>query len=152
MTRKAVFDAFRTEFNTERPHEALRQVTPASVYTPSPRPYPTRLPPLEYPTHCEVRRVSRNGGIRWHNHWVNVSHVLAEEYIAFDEIDDGLWQVYFGPIVLGRFHERLLAIEEINAKGGVLGKQVAVQTYDDQGKTQEAGTAVTGFARFRVGN
>ncbi len=85
-------------------------MTPASVYTPSPRPYPARLLPLEYPAHVEVRRVSRNGGIRWHNHWVNVSHVLAEEYIAFEELADGLWQVYFGPLPLGRFDERQLRI------------------------------------------
>ena len=108
------FDRFRAEFNTERPHEALRQMTPASVYTPSPRPYPARLPSLEYPAHCEVRRVSRNGGIRWHNHWVNVSHVLAEEYVAFEEIDDGIWTVTFGPMVLGRFDERTLRIEDAN--------------------------------------
>lgn len=37
----------------------------------------------------------------------------------------------------------LLAVDQINAAGGVNGKQVAVKTYDDQGKTQEAGTAVT---------
>ena len=60
------FDAFRAEFNDERPHEALNQATPASCYTVSPRAYPTRLAPLEYAAHCEVRRVSRNGGIRWH--------------------------------------------------------------------------------------
>ena len=106
------FDTFRTEFNEERPHEALAQATPASCYTASPRPYPTRLAPLEYPAHCEVRRVSRNGGIRWPNHWVNVSHVLGEEYIAFEEIDEALWQVSFGPIALGRFHEALLRIED----------------------------------------
>jgi putative transposase len=106
------FDTFRTEFNEERPHEALAQATPASCDTPSSRTYPTRLVPLEYPAHCEVRRVSRNGGIRWHNHWVNVSHVLADEYIAFEELDDALWQVSFGPIALGRFHEALLRIED----------------------------------------
>jgi hypothetical protein len=50
--------------------------------------------------------VSRNGGVRWHNHWVNVSHVLAEEYVGLDEVDDGVWSVYFGPVLLGRFHER----------------------------------------------
>jgi hypothetical protein len=104
------FDAFRAEYNDTRPHEALGQATPASHYLPSPRPSPTRLPPLEYAAHCEVRRVSRNGGVRWHNHWVNVSHVLAEEYIAFEEIADGVWQVYFGPLKLGRFEERLLRI------------------------------------------
>lgn len=56
--------------------------------------------------------MSRNGGIRGHNHWVNVSHVLGDEYIAFEEIDDALWQVSFGPIALGRFHEALLRIED----------------------------------------
>jgi transposase InsO family protein len=108
------FDAFRTEYNDERPHEALAQTTPARSYTSSPRPYPARLPALEYPLHCEVRRVSRNGGIRWHNHWVNVSHVLAEEYVAFEEVDDGIWSVAFGPLVLGRFDERTLRITDVN--------------------------------------
>jgi len=111
-TQQRRFDTFRTEFNEERPHEALAQATPASCYAASPCAYPTRLAPLEYPAHCEVRRVSRNGGIRWHNHWVNVSHVLGDEYIAFEEIDDALWQVSFGPIALGRFHEALLRIED----------------------------------------
>ncbi|MEJ7811750.1 MAG: integrase core domain-containing protein [Gemmatimonadaceae bacterium] len=41
------FDAFRAEYNDERPPEALGQVTPASRYAPSPRPYPARLPALE---------------------------------------------------------------------------------------------------------
>jgi branched-chain amino acid transport system substrate-binding protein len=36
-----------------------------------------------------------------------------------------------------------LAIKEVNAAGGVLGKQIDLKTYDDQGKGQEAGTAVT---------
>jgi len=106
------FDRFRMEFNEERPHEALAQATPASCYTASTQPYPTRLAPLEYPAHCEVRGVSRNGGIRWHNQWVNVSNVLGDEYIAFEEIDDALWKASFGPIALGRFHETLLRIED----------------------------------------
>ena len=36
-----------------------------------------------------------------------------------------------------------LAIKEVNAAGGVLGKTIELKTYDDQGKGQEAGTAVT---------
>jgi branched-chain amino acid transport system substrate-binding protein len=36
-----------------------------------------------------------------------------------------------------------LAIDEINAAGGINGKKLVVKVYDDQGKTQEAGTAVT---------
>lgn len=99
------FDAFRAEFNTVRPHEGLQDATPASCYTPSPRSYPRTLAPLEYPGHFERRLVSRNGGIRWNSRWVNVSHLLAELELGFEEIDDGLWDVYFGPAWLGRFHE-----------------------------------------------
>jgi len=106
------FDAFRQEYNDERPHEALQDETPASLYTASPRPYPTKLAPLEYPAHYEVRRVSTNGGVRWHKRWVNISHVLGEEYVGFVEVDDAEWDLYFGPIKLGRFHERLLKVED----------------------------------------
>src|SRR2546422_134272 len=95
----------RQRYNAERPHEALGQRLPASLYQPSPRPYPTTLLPITYPGHYEVRRVSRNGGIRWGSRWVNVSHVLAEPDVGFEEIDDGLWEVYFGPVWLGRLQE-----------------------------------------------
>ena len=46
-----------------------------------------------------------------------MSHVLGEETIAFEEIDNALWQVSFGPIALGRFHEVLLRIEDRMATG-----------------------------------
>src|SRR2546428_4766054 len=51
------------------------------------------------------RERCRNGGIRWGSRWVNVSHVLAELDVGFEEIDDGLWEVYFGPVWLGRLQE-----------------------------------------------
>jgi transposase InsO family protein len=106
------FDTFRHYYNHERPHESLGQRTPASVYQPSERSFPKRLPKIEYPGHFELRRVSRNGGIRWHSKWVCVSHVLAEEYVGFEEIDDGLWEVFYGPVRLGRFNERISKIED----------------------------------------
>ena len=76
------------------------------------RSWPSRLPPLDYPAPYEVRLVSRNGGIRWHAQWVNVSHVLAEQHVGLEEVDDGEWDLYFGPLKLGRFHERLLRVED----------------------------------------
>jgi len=108
--QQRAFDVFRAEYNSERPHEALGQQPPARVYTASARPYPARLAPLEYPAHYEVRLVSANGGMRWHFHRVNVSHLLAGEYVGLEEVADGEWDVYFGPLWLGRFHERLMRI------------------------------------------
>lgn len=109
-TQQRVLNTFRHEYNWIRPHEALNGALPSDLYQPSPRPYPRRLEPLLYPAHFEVRRVSRNGGIKWFDHWVNVSHILAEEYIAFEEIDAGLFNVYFGPVWLGHFVESKLRI------------------------------------------
>ena len=106
------FNAFREEFNHVRPHEALEQQTPAACYYPSPRPMPDRLPPLEYPDRFEVRYVSANGGIRWNHRWVNVSTVCVGEYVGLEEIDDGIWNVYFGPLRLGRLLERHMRIED----------------------------------------
>jgi putative transposase len=108
------FDQFRTEYNEERPHRALHGQTPAMLYAPSPHSYPDKLPQPEYPAHFEVRKVSRNGGIRFrcnrshgpNQPWLNVSHVLAEEYVGLEEVDDGIWAIYFGPLLLGRFDEQ----------------------------------------------
>jgi hypothetical protein len=106
------FDQFRHEFNTERPHEALGQETPASVYKRSLRHLPRKLPDLEYPAHFETRYVSANGGIRWKCAWVCVTHTLAGEFVGLEEVGDGLWDCYFGPVLLGRMDERLLRIED----------------------------------------
>jgi transposase InsO family protein len=100
------FDEFRLEFNTERPHEAIGMKRPAELYSPSARPFPSVLPRIEYPGHFEVRRVSRNGGIRWRHGWLNVSHPLIDEYVGLEEVDDKIWDLYFGSMLLGRFDER----------------------------------------------
>ena len=106
------FNLFRNEFNHERPHEALDQETPAACYGPSPRPLPDRVSPLEYPDRFEVRYVSGNGGIRWNRRWVNVSTVCIGENVGLEEIDDGIWNVYFGALRLGRLNERHMRIED----------------------------------------
>jgi putative transposase len=102
----------RDAFNHERPHEALDLHTPAACDDPSSRKMPTKLPPLEYPDRFEGRDVSANGGIRWNHQWVNVSHVCVGEYGGLEDIDDGVWNVYFGPLKLGRLLERHRRIED----------------------------------------
>jgi putative transposase len=43
---------------------------------------------------------------------VNVSVCCAGENVGLEEIDDGVWNVYFGPLKLGRLHESHLRIED----------------------------------------
>lgn len=110
--QQILFNRFRQEYNQDRPHEALGQRAPATRYQPSPRKLPRTLPTIEYPTHFERRLVSRNGGIRWNCEWVNVTHTLGGEYVGLEEVGDGLWNVYFGPLRLGRLDERHRKIED----------------------------------------
>jgi hypothetical protein len=106
------FNEFRREYNDDRPHEGLGLETPASRYEPSPRPMPSKLPQIEYPKHFEVRLVSKNCGIRWKSQRVLVTHTLAGEYVGLEEVGDGVWDVFFGPVRLGRLDERRLQVED----------------------------------------
>jgi putative transposase len=100
------FARFRRIYNHERPHEGIAQQQPDRLYTPSRRPLPTRLAELEYPGHYEIRRVSAEGGISWSGRRLSVSTVLVGEDVGLEPIDDGLWDLHFGPVRLGRFDER----------------------------------------------
>lgn len=112
------FDAFKHEYNELRPHEGLGMATSATVYRPSPREFPSRLPEIIYPNHFELRYVSANGGIRFNYRWVNVSHVLKGEYVGLEEVGDGVWDAYFGAVRLGWFDERSYRLIDAMGKGG----------------------------------
>jgi transposase InsO family protein len=100
------FAVWRREYNEERPHAALAAVTPAMVYVPSTRVFPATLAPVIYPGHLETRHVMSNGCMKWRGRIVSVSSVLAHEDIGLEELADGIWAVYFGPVRLGTFDER----------------------------------------------
>ena len=100
------FDRFRSVYNEQRPHEGLGQKTPAEVYHPSGRPYPEKTPEPEYPGHFEVRWVRPNGGIKWQGEFLFLSQALSGERVGLEEVEDGVWSVYFGPVLLARFDER----------------------------------------------
>jgi putative transposase len=100
------FTRFRQEYNWDRPHEALGLRVPGEVYTPSPRPYPPHLPEVTYPGHYEVRRVSSCGRIKWDGEVLFLSTVLRHQPVGVEEVDDGVWDLFFGPARLGRFDQR----------------------------------------------
>jgi putative transposase len=108
--QQARFDAFRRRYNEERPHEAIGDRTPASLWTPSPRVYPERIPPPVYPAHVEVRRVSSAGTFRLHAQQPFLSQVLRGEDIALEEVGDGLWNIVYYSKLLGKIDERSLQI------------------------------------------
>jgi len=109
------FARFCAEYNHERPHEALQNQPPASCYQPSARSLPARLPPVAYPGHLEIRRVPPIGQVSWRGQVWFLSGALAGEDVALEEVDDGLWTVYFATVALGRLDERRPRIQPIAA-------------------------------------
>jgi transposase InsO family protein len=109
--QQRAFDRFRQEYNHERPHESLDMRPPAELYTPSNRPYPQEVPVVDYPGHYEMRTVGAKGVINWRGRKIFVSESLHGEQVGLEEIDEGLWSLYFGPLLLGRYDERARSLE-----------------------------------------
>jgi putative transposase len=99
--QQARFDSFRHDFNDNRPHEALGQLTPTSRYRASPRPYPGRLEEPWYDADHAVRRVRSSGEIKWGGEFIYVSEALAGEPVGIAETEAGDWIVRFAAIDLG---------------------------------------------------
>jgi len=95
------FLAFIRDYNEERPHEALGQQTPASVYRPSPRAMPERLPEPTYPVEAAVRKVRSTGEIKWQGSLIHVCSTLIGEAVAVEETETGDWQVHFFDLPIG---------------------------------------------------
>ena len=104
--QQRIFDGFRSLYNHERPHEGIDMVRPAHRHHPSPRPYPSAIPPIEYPPGFEVRRVDSNGSIKWQNRYTQISKAFIGRRLGLQLVDEALWDVYFGPFLIGRFDER----------------------------------------------
>jgi transposase InsO family protein len=95
-------DQFRQTFNYERPHEALDQRRPASLFTGGIRPFPKRPPAIEYDPSLELRRVSQQGAIKWGGNAIFIAQALAGEWIAIKSVDYELHEVYFARFLIGR--------------------------------------------------
>lgn len=116
--QQRVFDRFQEEYNEQRPHEALGQVPPASMYTASPRPYPVRVPEFQYPEGMWVRKVEERGQISiWSHRWF-LSEVLAGEFIGIEETEGDQWNVYLSYLKIATIDRRqmTLYIEETKRK------------------------------------
>lgn len=94
LQQQARFDTFVSEFNEERPHEALAMKVPAALYSTSSRPY-QGLPDIEYPFHDRDAIVTNCGRLCMHRKKINISTVLAGQRLGLKEVDDGIWLVSF---------------------------------------------------------
>jgi hypothetical protein len=99
--QRTKFSIFEQYYNWERPHEALLQNTPGSIYLPSQRIWTGKLKSPEYSAEYQKRKVHSCGKISWRGNLIYVGRVLSNEYVGLKENADGDSTVYFGPKILG---------------------------------------------------
>ena len=129
--QQEAFRAFAREYNEVRPHEALNNHTPAERYTPAARPYPARLPELEYPAGAQLRWVSQQGSVKWKCRRTFISEVLGRQAVGLIEVDDEVFEVYYGPLLLGWLDGRHAEFERA--------PETEVEAAEGEGLAQSAG-------------
>lgn len=110
--QQRIFNAFRTEYNFIRPHKALGGDCPGEHYRASPRPFPAKLPPLEYPDHFKVKRVTNAGTFRFKHKLLFIANALKQQYIGLEEVEDGIWSIFLGNVLIARIDEQEMRIYE----------------------------------------
>ena len=53
-----------------------------------------------------MRSVRSNGEMKWQGELLFLSEALSGEQVGLEESGDGVWDVYFGSLLLARFDER----------------------------------------------
>jgi hypothetical protein len=84
------------------PHDALQGDPPSARYADSPRAFPSVIPPLAYPGHFQVKRVTHAGTIRFKHKLLFLANALKEHHVGLEESANGVWSLYLGSVLLGR--------------------------------------------------
>jgi transposase InsO family protein len=94
-------EQFRTFYNWQRPHQALDQKFPGSLYRPSLRPRPSALPEPHYPEGSFLRRTEQDGYFQFKGQGYRAGKGLARQTIAIRECNTtGVLEVYFCDVKL----------------------------------------------------
>jgi len=97
------FDEFVQTYNVERPHEALGDRPPATLYASSERSLPKDDPEPTYPLHDLIQRLNPSGTISFGSprQSYRIGRALANELVGLREVEDGRWLVSFADLDLG---------------------------------------------------
>jgi transposase InsO family protein len=87
-------DAYRSEYNEIRPHEALGMQTPSSIWRKSERRYQPAPPPWVYPEGAWVLKVDCQGTVDLHGRRWRIGKTLAGERVLIQPVDERML-VYF---------------------------------------------------------
>ena len=93
--------SFQRLYNEERPHQALGNDTPSQHYASRRFASTASCANPSYGPDHTIRRVRRNGEIRWQGNTVYISEALIGGMSASSENEHGVRTTSYGPIALG---------------------------------------------------
>lgn len=116
LQAQTVFDAYRAEFNQERPHAALGYDVPDRHYTPSPRPLPGSWGEPEYDAGLTLRRVNSKGYLSIQGRRYYLSEAMIGKYVELRFRPDNLVDLCYGPFRIASIDlsERLFRSRKIS--------------------------------------
>jgi putative transposase len=98
-------DRWLKDYNEERPHEAGKMKPPAERYKVSRKRRLRKTEPWSYPEGWERRWVKGSGEIGRHGKRRFIGEAFAGDYVGLKSKTAKVWQVYFGPLMIGELHE-----------------------------------------------
>lgn len=99
--QQEIFDAWRTEFNTIRPHRALRMATPSERYCKSERRYVKEEVAYDYGDKIKTRKVGLRGCIYWRGKERFITNALCRERIGLEPLEGMMISLWFRDFYLG---------------------------------------------------
>lgn len=116
--QQRAFRRWRQVFNHIRPHEALRQRTPAEVYKPSSRKYAVQR--TCFPTHWLTRKVSVNGMVGVDGDDVFISTALRGYWVGLEPCRGrGLrYRVWFYGVQIGEVEVASMRLDQLRRLAG----------------------------------
>jgi transposase InsO family protein len=94
---QAAFDEWEPLYNHHRPHESLGEtIVPADRYQPSPRSFPTRIQPPDYPPNWHCRQVSQTAKLSFKGHRLRIGKPFRGRTVAIAPTPTpGIYHVYY---------------------------------------------------------
>lgn len=90
------FNAWRQDYNQQRPHEALGQQTPMTRYRASSRDYNPHPEPAHYDGSMSVRKVDSNGRLSFKNNTLKIGKAFIREVLGLrEEKEEGIYSLWW---------------------------------------------------------
>ena len=106
-----VFDEWREEFNNDRPHQALGNKTPGSLYTTSERKYDEEIDRIEYPRGYKNRMVNDRGWTNYKSKRIFIGTPFAGYNIGIKASKAVGYEVWFDNFLLGTIDAQTLEFD-----------------------------------------